>query len=343
MEIEMDEELLFVDDEETESREGEEPSSGFWKVLIVDDEEEVHQVTKLALKSLVFDRRPVQFLSAYSAAEGKAILEEHEDIAVILLDVVMEGMDGHEVCRRLKADPLTQDIPIIFLSANGEEDDEAIGLELGAVDYIGKPFNPMIVRARVKTHLTFKRQGDYLRSMAMLDGLTGVANRRKLEARLEAAWSQACRDNGPLSLIMIDVDYFKKYNDHYGHQRGDQCLRRLAMALAATLNRPYDLLARYGGEEFACLLPDTDLAGAERVAQKMLAAVAELRIEHLASDVGPQVSLSLGVATVLASARLTPQELLRCADEQLYLAKAGGRARVCARFYEEDAAEISAR
>ena len=262
---------------------------------------------------------------------------------LILLDVVMEGMDGHEVCRRLKADPLTQDIPIIFLSANGEEDDEAIGLELGAVDYIGKPFNPMIVRARVKTHLTLKRQGDYLRSMAMLDGLTGVANRRKLEARLEAAWSQACRDNGPLSLIMIDVDYFKKYNDHYGHQRGDQCLRRLAMALAATLNRPYDLLARYGGEEFACLLPDTDLAGAERVAQKMLAAVAELRIEHLASDVGPQVSLSLGVATVRASARLTPQELLRCADEQLYLAKAGGRARVCSRFYEEGAAEISAR
>lgn len=262
---------------------------------------------------------------------------------LILLDVVMEGMDGHEVCRRLKADPLTQDIPIIFLSANGEEDDEAIGLELGAVDYIGKPFNPMIVRARVKTHLTLKRQGDYLRSMAMLDGLTGVANRRKLEARLEAAWSQACRDNGPLSLIMIDVDYFKKYNDHYGHQSGDQCLRRLAMALAATLKRPYDLLARYGGEEFACLLPDTDLAGAERVAQKMLAAVAELRIEHLASEVGPQVSLSLGVATVQASARLTPQELLRCADEQLYLAKAGGRARVCARFYEEDAAEISAR
>ena len=171
----------------------------------------------------------------------------------------------------------------------------------------------------------------------------GVAADDTLEARLEAAWSQACRDNGPLSLIMIDVDYFKKYNDHYGHQSGDQCLRRLAMALAATLNRPYDLLARYGGEEFACLLPDTDLAGAERVAQKMLAAVAELRIEHLASEVGPQVSLSLGVATVRASARLTPQELLRCADEQLYLAKAGGRARVCARFYEEDAAEISAR
>lgn len=252
---------------------------------------------------------------------------------LILLDVVMEGMDGHEVCRRLKADPLTQGIPIIFLSANGEEDDEAIGLELGAVDYIGKPFNPVIVRARVKTQLTLKLQSDYLRAMALLDGLTGVANRRKLESHLEAAWSHACREGSPLSVIMIDVDHFKKYNDHYGHQGGDQCLQRLAMALAATLSRPYDLLARYGGEEFACLLPDTDLAGAERVAQKMLLTVAELRIEHLASEVGPFVSLSLGGATVLPSPRLQAQDLLRLADEQLYQAKKTGRARFCARFY----------
>ena len=157
---------------------------------------------------------------------------------LILLDVVMEGLDGHEVCRRLKADPLTQDIPIIFLSANGEEEDEAIGLELGAVDYIGKPFNPKIVRARVKTHLTLKLQSDYLRSMAMLDGLTGVANRRKLENRLEAAWSHACREGDPLSLIMLDVDHFKSYNDHYGHQSGDQCLQQLATTLAATLTGP---------------------------------------------------------------------------------------------------------
>lgn len=306
-------------------------------------------------KLLLVDDQPVNIrvlhqlfryeCDVHMATSGEQAIEVCKALLpdLILLDVVMEGMDGHEVCRHLKADPLTQDIPIIFLSANGAEDDEAIGLELGAVDYIGKPFNPMIVRARVKTHLTLKRQSDYLRSMVMLDGLTGVANRRKLEVRLEAAWSQACRDNGPLSLIMIDVDYFKKYNDHYGHQSGDQCLHRLATALAATLNRPYDLLARYGGEEFACLLPDTDLAGAERVAQKMLAAVAELCIEHLASEVGSQVSLSLGAATVLASDRLTPQELLRRADEQLYLAKAGGRARACARFYEEDAAQISAR
>lgn len=249
---------------------------------------------------------------------------------LVLLDVVMEGMDGHEVCRRLKADPLTQDIPIIFISANDQEADEAVGLELGAVDYIIKPFNPVIVRARVKTQLTLKLQSDLLRAMAMLDGLTGVANRRKLENRLLAAWGHACREGGPLSLIMIDVDYFKKYNDHYGHQAGVECLRRLAHTVAGTLSRPYDLLARYGGEEFACLLPDTDQSGAKRVAQKIMAAVADLRMEHRASDVSPYVSLSLGIATVLPSPDLSCADLLRLADEQLYQAKKSGRARFCA-------------
>lgn len=302
------------------------PRLGHPKLLLVDD-----QPVNIRVLHQLFRYE----CDVHMATGGEQAIEVCKALLpdLILLDVVMEGMDGHEVCRRLKSDPLTQDIPIIFLSANGEEHDEAIGLELGAVDYIGKPFNPVIVRARVKTHLTLKLQSDYLRSMAMLDGLTGVANRRKLETRLEAAWGHACREGAPLSLIMIDVDHFKSYNDHYGHQSGDQCLRRLAMALAATLSRPYDLLARYGGEEFACLLPNTDQAGAERVAQNMLVAVAELGIEHLASPVGPCVSLSLGVATVLASPAQGTQDLLRFADEQLYQAKRAGRARLCTRFY----------
>src|SRR5690606_13154028 len=118
------------------------------------------------------------------------------------------------------------------------------------VDYISKPFNPVVVRARVRTHLTLKLQNDYLRALAMLDGLTGVPNRRAFDERLEVAWAQACRDGRPLSLLMIDVDHFKPYNDHYGHLQGDQCLRQVARALAGVLNRPYDLLARFGGEEF---------------------------------------------------------------------------------------------
>ncbi|MDC7825005.1 diguanylate cyclase [Pseudomonas sp. BLCC-B13] len=302
------------------------PSLGRPKLLLVDDQ----PINIRALHQLFrFDCDVLMATGGEQAIDiCKAQLPD-----LVLLDVVMDGVDGHEVCRRLKSDSLTRDIPIIFLSANNQEEDEAEGLELGAVDYISKPFNPVIVRARVKTHLTLKLQSDLLRAMAMLDGLTGVANRRKLENRMEAAWAHACREGSPISLIMIDVDYFKKYNDHYGHQAGDQCLRRLAQAVASILNRPYDLLARYGGEEFACLLPDTDQRGAKLVAQKIMAAVADLRIEHLASDVGPYVSLSLGIATGLPAPQLNWSDLLRLADEQLYQAKKNGRARFCGESY----------
>ena len=245
---------------------------------------------------------------------------------LILLDVVMEGMDGHEVCRRLKADPLTQDIPIIFLSANGEEDDEAIGLELGAVDYIGKPFNPMIVRARVKTHLTLKRQGDYLRSTAMLDGLTGVANRRKLEARLEAAWSQACRDNGPLSLIMIDVDYFKKYNDVYGHVEGDKVLSRIGEVVKRGL-RQTDSAFRYGGEEFAVILPMTDLPSAITAAERL---ADELYREVFSPASGEDVHITCSIGVALYRPNEAPMSFVQRADLLMYRAKSEGKNRVCA-------------
>lgn len=302
------------------------PSLGRPKLLLVDDQ----PINIRALHQLFrFDCDVLMATGGEQAIDiCKAQLPD-----LVLLDVVMGGVDGHEVCRRLKSDALTRDIPIIFISANNQEEDEAEGLELGAVDYISKPFNPVIVRARVKTHLTLKLQSDLLRGMAMLDGLTGVANRRKLESRLLAAWGHACREGSPLSLIMIDVDYFKKYNDHYGHQAGDQCLRLLAQTVAGTLNRPYDLLARYGGEEFACLLPDTDQNGAKEVAQKIMAAVADLRLEHRASDVSPYVSLSLGIATVLPAPDLSSADLLRLADEQLYQAKKNGRARFCGESY----------
>ena len=251
---------------------------------------------------------------------------------LVLLDVVMDDINGHEVCRRLKADPLTADIPIIFITAKGEEDDEAFGLELGAVDFISKPINPVIVRARVKTHLTLKLQGDYLRSLAMLDGLTGIPNRRKFESALIAAWAHACRDSLPLSLVMIDVDFFKRYNDRYGHQEGDTCLRRVAMALSGSLNRPYDLVARYGGEEFACILPGADLDGAVRIAQRMQDAVAALGIEHAASDVAKHVTISLGVASTIPVCAESPNALVAAADERLYDAKQKGRGQISSCF-----------
>jgi diguanylate cyclase (GGDEF)-like protein len=241
----------------------------------------------------------------------------------------MEGMDGHEVCRRLKADPATQDIPIIFITAQQQESDEVLGLELGAVDFISKPINPIIVRARVRTHLTLKVQNDLLRSMALIDGLTGVANRRKFDEDILADWSQCFREQKPLSLIMVDVDFFKRYNDRYGHQAGDGCLKSVAQALSEIVRRPYDLVARYGGEEFACVLPNTGFSGAVEMAEKMLERVRALNIEHSASDVDRVVTISLGVATATPVGDLKFQTLIEAADKQLYEAKRTGRGRVC--------------
>ena len=246
---------------------------------------------------------------------------------LILLDVVMDDLDGHEVCRRLKSDPLTANVPVIFITSQDREDDEVKALELGAVDFITKPINPIVTKARVRTHLTIKFQGDLLRASALLDGLTGVANRRKFDEDLQADWRHGARERAPLSLLMVDVDYFKRFNDHYGHQAGDACLKAIAKALADSLRRPYDKIARYGGEEFACLLPKTDLAGAQCIAQRIIDRVRALEIEHLSSDVETRVTISVGVAVLQPSRDIAPDALLKAADDALYEAKRAGRAR----------------
>ncbi|WP_415055867.1 diguanylate cyclase [Halopseudomonas sp.] len=189
-----------------------------------------------------------------------------------------------------------------------------------------KPINPVIVKARVKTQLTLKRQNDTLRSVALLDGLTGVANRRMFDEKLERDWRQCKREKEVLSVIMIDVDHFKRYNDRYGHLQGDTCLRSLANTLDEVINRPYDLLARYGGEEFACLLPNTHLDGGVQIAERMLECVETLEIEHLDSDTRQIVTISIGVAAMIPSNEATPLGLLAEADTQLYKAKQAGRA-----------------
>lgn len=293
-------------------------------------------------KLLVVDDQPLNIrvlnelfrfdCDVFMATNGEQAINicQQQQPDLILLDVVMDGMDGHQVCRHLQAEPATRHIPIIFVSAKGEEEDEALGLEMGAVDYISKPFNPTIVRARVKTHLTLKLQNDYLRNLAGIDGLTGIANRRTFDERLTSDWRQACRSNTPLSLLMIDIDHFKNYNDHCGHQTGDDCLKRVAGVLASTVGRPFDLVARYGGEEFVCLLPDTAAEGALLIAEKMQAQVALLQIEHPASAVSNHVTLSIGITTQQASPHADCRVLLHAADTQLYKAKRAGRNRAYA-------------
>ena len=248
---------------------------------------------------------------------------------LILLDVVMPGMGGYALCELLKRDPSNCDIPIIFVTGNTDPLDEVQGFEVGGVDFIAKPFHATVVRARVHTQLTLKRQSDLLRSMALSDGLTGVANRRQFDTVLSAEWRRCGRSGQPLSLIMIDVDHFKRYNDRYGHQQGDVCLRAVAAAIKAELRRPHDLAARYGGEEFACLLPDTALEGALLKAAEIEAAVRALALEHADSALGGIVTVSVGVAGVGAPQRLSESALVAAADAQLYRAKREGRARVC--------------
>ncbi len=268
-----------------------------------------------------------RFLVATSGAQGLEIAASKQP-DLILLDVMMPEMDGYEVCRQLKANPLTQSIPVIFVTAMKEETDEERGLEIGAIDYVTKPFRPTIVRIRVRNHLELKRYHDLLESQAVTDGLTGIANRRQFDKWLDREWRLAIRRQSPISLILGDIDCFKMFNDHYGHPEGDECLKGVAKALASAIRRPSELLARYGGEEFACILPDTDLPGAVHFAGSLLEQIRAVKMPHQKSVCSDIVTMSLGAATLSPSLGDGQEALIQAADEQLYRAKKAGRNRV---------------
>lgn len=247
---------------------------------------------------------------------------------LVLLDVVMAGMDGLEACRQLKTDPDTASIPVIFVTALDDSDGEAACWDAGGVDFITKPINAMTVRNRVRAHLTLKHQSDLLRRMAWLDGLTGVANRRQFDDRIAREWRRCLRQGAPLSVAAIDIDWFKPFNDTYGHLAGDDCLGQVAAAIQSSLLRPGDLVARVGGEEFTCLLPDVDADGACVIGERINAAIAGLRIAHGGSPKGA-VTASIGIACEIPTAQDGADALLERADRSLYRAKHGGRAQVC--------------
>ena len=247
---------------------------------------------------------------------------------LLLLDVQMPGLNGLDVCRQLKLRPETRAIPVIFVTGDEGTEAEMACWDAGGVDFVVKPVNAVTLHNRVRTHLALKFQADAFREMAYMDGLTGVANRRHFDQRLVAVWQGAVREQTPLGLIMMDVDHFKRYNDHYGHQAGDDCLRAIASSLRQHLKRPHDLLARYGGEEFVCLLPDTDLIGTILVAHKLCAAVRALTIPHLPAGGAGIATISAGAANGLPHLLAGPDMLLRQADNELYHAKQQGRDRV---------------
>ena len=247
---------------------------------------------------------------------------------IILLDVIMPEMDGYELCRRLKTDKLLREIPVIFITALTQQEDEISGLQAGAVDYITKPFHPDIVKLRVKNQLELKMYRDTHAKQALLDGLTGIANRRAFDEQLQREWLRAERSQSQLSLVMIDVDYFKLYNDSCGHTEGDECLRQVATALLKSM-RGSDFASRYGGEEFACILPETDANGALITAERIRSKVESLKIFHPASTISQYVTVSLGVVTIRPDLINEAADLTEMADRMLYQAKEGGRNRVC--------------
>jgi diguanylate cyclase (GGDEF)-like protein len=247
---------------------------------------------------------------------------------LILLDVMMPEMDGYEVCRELKADDRTKGLPVIFVTAMDHEEDEAAGLDAGAIDYLTKPIRSSIVKARIRNHLDLKRARDLLESMSITDPLTGLPNRRQFDAVLEGEVRRAIRGVNNVGLLMCDLDHFKAYNDYYGHPAGDWCLQEIGKVFRDVFRRAGDLPARYGGEEFAVILPGATPPDALMLGEKIRQAVECRKLPHQRAGSHPWVTLSVGVASMLIATEAAASWLVQRADVALYASKKAGRNRV---------------
>lgn len=324
------------------------------RILLVNDSE----ADRTALEEALARAGYVNVTPAASAREAYAVLGLEGDgaqppspppVDLILMNMEMPGVSGIEACRRIREADRLRDIPIIAVTDRRDLACLAEAFQAGAMDFIAHPIVQVALEARVKSALALKRERDRrrarekellsmtaelaranqkLRRMSSLDGLTGAPNRRYFDDALETEWRRALRQGQPLALVMIDIDFFKNYNDRYGHLAGDECLRRTAEAMGGRLRRAGDLLARYGGEEFAALLPDTKLKGALALAESCRRAVEELAVVHEDSLAAPVVTVSLGAAAMIPDEGQTPQDLIQAADQALYRAKDGGRNRV---------------
>ncbi|MCT7598128.1 GGDEF domain-containing response regulator [Aliarcobacter butzleri] len=288
-------------------------------ILVVDD----MTTTLLLLHDLLKDTYEVKI--AKSGTKALEILESPNDIDLILLDIEMPDINGYDVCKRIKNNETIKNIPIIFITGRTSQEDEEYGLNLGAIDYITKPFNKAIVKLRIKNYLDLKIKNDMLEKLSMYDGLTNIRNRRFFDETFEKTFNEIKRDKKSLAVLMIDIDFFKPYNDNYGHGQGDETLRKVAKALEKTIKRASDFVARYGGEEFVILLKDINKDGVEAVANNLLNAVRELKITHEFSKIENYVTISIGASFYNSNSDITKLELLLKADETLYNVKNSGR------------------
>ncbi len=330
-------------------------------ILIVDDSEDSQILLQTILKRGGYINLRVAG-SAQAAFELLRLDDESEDSSVevdlILMDFQMEGMNGIEACRHLKRNPRLRDIPIIMVTASDNEENLHEAFAAGAIDYIHKPIRRVELLARVGAELKFKHEMDQrkarerellevkrqleeantiLHRLSFIDGLTGIANRRRFDEFIEIEWKRAARERIPVAVVMMDLDHFKRYNVTLGHEAGDQILRRVGSALNAALRRPTDLAARYGGEEFIVALPNADEEGARVQAERLHEAIADLRIPHPDSVVGAFLTVSAGAASAIPPiGDSSPAALLAAADRAMYEAKRQGRNRVslCAVEFE---------
>nr|WP_315246206.1 diguanylate cyclase [uncultured Albidiferax sp.] len=289
-------------------------------VLIVDDD----RTSRTVLADLLHGECRV--LLAKDGPSALQRVREEPEICLLLLDIAMPGMDGYEVLQALHANPRTTHVAVIFISGLNDARSEEQGLLLGAVDYVVKPIRPAIARIRIRNHLRLIAQRKELERLASRDGLTGIANRRSFDESLQVVCQLAARRKEAIGISMIDVDFFKQYNDLYGHPAGDDALRRIAQVVASFARRPYDLAARYGGEEFVLLLPA--VPDMDQLLERLRTDVMALGLPHAGSDVASVVTISIGAVNIRAGGRHDPALLLEQADAMLYQAKHQGRNRV---------------
>jgi len=305
------------------------------KILVVDDSSTIRAALRIQLTKMQHE--------VLEAGNGEEALERWNEGRpdLVLIDVMMPVMDGYEAARRMRAGGQEDWVPIIFLSSMEADQDLERAIEAGGDDYLVKPVSAVVLSAKIRAMHRLesmrKRLLDMSRELAasnrqleMLsrqDGLTGLANRRYFDAYLATELRRAVRSGEALSLVLIDIDYFKLYNDAYGHQGGDECLKRVAGSLQSVCQRAADLAARYGGEEFVLVLPNTGTDGARIVANALSAAIAALAIPHAQSKVNALLTLSQGIATAPPGRELKPELLIEQADIALYRAKELGRNR----------------
>jgi diguanylate cyclase (GGDEF)-like protein len=291
-------------------------------VLIIDDSRMNQQILSAMLEGIAE-------VHCASLGEEGIMLAQALHPNLILLDVEMPGMDGYEVCRALKQNP-SFDSAIMFVTSHTSEEHEIRALRAGAVDFVTKPFKFEIVKARVSAHLLLNMQTHFLRNLVNYDGLTGVFNRRHFDDMLDQEWRRHLRTQASLALAMIDVDFFKRYNDRAGHQAGDDCLKAVARCLSQNTRRPGEIVTRYGGEEFAVILPATAAEDALKYGQWLCQQFALLAMPHPDRDDGLDiVTVSVGLSAVVPSMAGESKLLVRAADSALYRAKRSGRNNAC--------------